>query len=70
MPIEVYFPDDIANALRAVNMAGGMPPDLERLLLENNDPAQLAMMIAAYRHGHVNALRAVGAAFGIEGVGE
>ena len=65
MALDVYFRDDIANILRSINIAGGMPPNFAALLAENNEPAKLAELLAVYQHGHTNALRAAAVAFGI-----
>ena len=72
MPIDVYFKEDIAQILGAVDQAGGgtaalVNGEIERAVREGHalETAELADHLRIYRQGYRDALHAVATAFGI-----
>lgn len=64
MALDVYFREDIANAIRSAGLVD-TPPNVVELLESNVDRSTVIGLIQAYQHGHADALREIGAAFGV-----
>ena len=67
MALDVYFKEDILNALRAMYVAGEGPATLAVELLQDGDlrGVPLEKLLQIYRRGFHTALAAVGLAFGL-----
>ena len=72
MALDIYFTENIARVLVALNTASGSTAALmcERMALESPDQqlTDLADHVRIYRQGYRDALAAVGMAFGIVSV--
>ena len=72
MALDIYFTENIARVLIALNTASGSTAALmcERMALEAPDQqlTDLAEQVCVYRQGYRDALGAVGMAFGIVSV--
>jgi len=68
MALDVYFRDDIRNILRSAYIAGEGPAALVAELLQAPELGGVPMtkLLRVYREGYLQALNAVGLAFGLD----
>lgn len=67
MALDIYFRDDIRNVLRSAYLASEGPAALVAELLRDPELQNVSMgkLLSVYREGYLQALNAVGVAFGL-----